>query len=206
VRDKLLAELPLGALVVDYTDRLGGAEGGRPPRRLALAATVAAPASWNARQALRVFRVEAAAATDAREEEADAALRAKVGAVAAGAQVLNWQARGLADADCAAVARALRSAAARATCELCLGGNAIGDAGLQQLAPALAALPRLRDLEVWGNAFGDEGAMALAAALSEGAMVRGAHMCASANARLGPAGRKALQVACDERRIDLVMD
>ena len=48
-----------------------------------------------------------------------------------------------------------------------LGGNSIGDAGVQVLAGVLSsgAAPRLRSLSLWGNRIGCAGAAALAGAL-----------------------------------------
>ncbi len=65
---KLLAELPLGAIVIDYLGSLGrhcgaaaaaGACGGHGGRRraVALVAVVEVPVSWNERQAMRLWRV-----------------------------------------------------------------------------------------------------------------------------------------------------
>ena len=62
LRTKLLAELPEGALIIDYTDALGkGGAGHGGQRRFVLAEQVRAPVSWDSQHTFWVWRCECAA-------------------------------------------------------------------------------------------------------------------------------------------------
>lgn len=126
----------------------------------------------------------AGCSTAAASEEA--AFLRKVGLTSAdglrGKAVLNWQGKGLTDADVGAFARlAAAHGAPLDVVEWFLGGNSIGDAGAALVAAIAAAAPELRDLELWGNRVGDAGLESLAGALRAGAMPRCESLCIANN-------------------------